>query len=379
MRVSNLYREFRMNRQTVCFYLVVSLGLLACATVTGGETVLTPGRDLGVLNSTGISVVNGQVVLYSLEDKFATDSLAQYKVGKSPSAGEDEFGIMDYVTDAAYVSLQTRPDTSIFVETHDNDSLTLSRNVTPTLKGYITFDIWPTRFWPTSGTVCITLMGEGTDSITFPMNASDYKHSTVKTAGGKSLSVPGGKPYFSSLLNSNIYVPSEEIADSEQRWWNMHLTFRPSYVAGSLDGSVCREIEDPDRTPILVRRFEIRVQQLETYIRALKFKAVLGEAVSSPVELTGASWGKVSWQGNAPAKTRIGLQVRGADTKEALDKAVWTGPSQGYFLTAGDVPADLGQKKFLQVKLLLKTENDVPFEVTPSVQSVTVEQKEAGK
>ena len=158
----------------------------------------------------------------------------------------------------------------------------------------------------------------------------------------------------------------------------MRVLFRPAYVAGSLDGSVCREIEDPKKNPITVRRLHVSVNQLETYIRALRFKALLGEAVSQPLERTGAKWVAAGWDGDAPDKTRIGIQLRGADSQDALDNTEWSGPDnaeQPYFLKPGPVPAALAASKYLQIRVLLKAEHDADFAVTPAVRSVTVSQE----
>lgn len=327
--------------------------------------------------ASGLMLKDGRLVLYRLRERFDAWPKDEYRLSLNITCGEDEYGVVDYNTDAAYVSQQTRPAQSIFVETHDNDSVSIRRSVTPTIKGFLMLDLWPTRLWPTSGTLALTLSESGERSIRFPLSASDYTHPMVKQVDGETLSAKGGTPYFSSYMKHNIYVPSEAIPESEQRWWTMRLLFRPAYVAGSLDGSVCREIEDPEKRPIAVRNFEIGIQQLETHIRDVRFKALLGEAVGPVLELKENKWGEVDWRGTAPEKTRIGLQVRVADDRAALEKAEWRGPSaaKAYFLEKGRVPVELAAGKYLQFKVLLKALIDAPFDTSPEIEAVVITQE----
>lgn len=346
------------------------------SSLSGVETVTYDARQLRKRIVSGLSEEDGRLVLYHLAEDFPEGSLDDFRITLSPTYGEDEYGVVDPWTDAAYVSYQNRPDTSIFVETHDNDAVHLQRRVTPTFKGFVEVEFRPTRFWPTSGTLTIELSGRG-GRINFPLSASDYKHPAVKETEEKKLSAEGGLPYFSSYMTSNIYIPSEGIPESERRWWPMRLLFRPAYIAGSLDSSVCREIEDPTKTPIMVEKVHLSVQQLETYIRCLRFKSLLGETLSTPMELTnGLKWDEVGWKGSAPEKTRIGLQVRAADDKNALEAAAWSGPSaeKPYFLESGKVPDELSDRKYLQIRVLLKALIDAPFETTPEVESVYARQ-----
>ncbi|MBN1807585.1 MAG: hypothetical protein JW909_00845 [Planctomycetes bacterium] len=341
------------------------------------EDAVAGAEDFGRGIVSGLEVRDGAITLYMLADDFQGAVKDRYKITMSASAKEDEYGVVDYKASTTYITQQAKPDPSLLVETHDNDHVSLARSVPGTAKGFLELDMWPIRFWPTSGTLTITLSGAG-GTMTFPLSASDYKHAMVKDAGGEKLTVPGGRPYFSSFLNSNIYAPNEVIPESERRWRNMRLLFRPAYMAGSLDRSVCREIEDPERREITVDRLTIGVQQLETQIRNLRFKALLGEAISPPLRLTGRSWGEINVDAAAPEKTRIGLQVRGARSERALANAAWEGPSgkEPYFLDVAEVPAGLARQRYLQIRLLLKATADAPFEATPAVRSISVEQKE---
>ena len=354
------------------------VGLAGSGAGAGVEVTLRAQPDFQKGIVSGLEVRDGQLVLYRIEDTFKTDSRQQYKIRGSISDGVDEFGITNSVTDAAMATIQTRPDNCLLVETHDNDAITIARDVAPTTKGVLSMDIWPLRFWPTSGRLNVDLIESGERSISFALAASDYKNPTTKTYDGATLSSPGGKPYFTSTVNSDIYQPSYPVPKSEQRWWPVRLLFRPAYVAGSLDGSVCREIKDPARKPIMVRRIEFGIGQLETYIRALRFKSLLGEAVSSPLPRTGSKWVEVKWDGATPDKTRIGVQIRTADTEGDLSQAAWSGPTadKPYFTEPGAIAAAVAVRKWMQVRILLKAEQDAPFEVTPALRTVTVVQQQ---
>ncbi|MFH1707373.1 MAG: hypothetical protein ABIF71_05590 [Planctomycetota bacterium] len=322
----------------------------------------------------GLAVQDGIIALYRYQDDFTADTRSRYKISGSSTDWVNEFGLVDSLVDTSMVTVQTRPAPSLLLETRDNDGLTISMDVTPTVKGVVSLEIWPLRLWPTSGRFNLDISETDQRRISYALAGSDYKLDTAKFFDGATLKVPGGRPYFSSISQTDIYKPFEVIPTSEQRWWPVRLLFRPDYVAGSLDGSVCREIDDPERRPIAVRRIQINIGQLETYLRALKFKALLGEAVSAPLTLNGTRWAGVAWDGDAPEKTRIGLQVRGAATAEGLTAAAWSGTDAAdpYFLKPGPVPAALADMKFLQIRVLLKAEQDAAFDATPVVRSVTV-------
>ncbi|MFC1582312.1 hypothetical protein ACFL4W_02115 [Planctomycetota bacterium] len=347
----------------------------AAAPVTE-DTVLT-AKDLSGNIISGLNLSEGMLTLYRFKDDFTSDSLSQYKVRPSTSFGVDEYGVIDTNVDAALATVQTHPDHSLLIETYDNDSFSLVKDIVPTVKGFLSLDIWPVRLWPTSGRVTLEVRDTGERRIVFPLAGSDYKNPTIKQFNGKKLSVPGGKPFFSSIRKHNIYQPNENIPSSERRWWPMRLLFRPDYAAGSLDGSVCRKIDDPDKMPIIAKRIELSFNQIETYIRALRFKALLGEALSPARKLTAPAWVAVSWDGDTPDKTRIGLQIRGAADTNGLAEAAWIGPDADtpYYLEPGPIPAELARMKFMQIRVLLKADQNAEFEASPALRSVTISQE----
>ncbi len=333
--------------------------------VEAGRSITLAAEEFGRGEMSGAQVRGGAIELWRHRDEFKEDSTARYGWEPGTTEGRDEYGAYDFATDAAYYSWQTIPAPSLFLEAHDNDSLAFKFDLPGVVKGYVSFEIMPTRMWPSNGQVILTVQEDGQNRYYFALAAGEYKRATQKTIGGKVVcEAPGGRPFYTNYVKLNIYEPSQPVADDAREWRKIRFLWRPAYAAGSLDGSVCRELEDPERRPIIARRARITFQQQEGYLRDLQAKALLGTCVLQPLK---AGWkgADVELSAETPEKTRAGLQLRAADNEGALSSASWWGPEEGYFLHGGEIPPEIAQKAFVQFKVLLKAEHDAAFDATP--------------
>ena len=333
--------------------------------VEAGPSVALGAQESERGEKSGAEMRDGALELWRYSDDFSEDTLSRYKWNEGMTEGRDEYGVFDFLTDAAHVTRQVRPCPSIFLETHDNDSISFRFDLADVVKGYVSFEIMPTCMWPSNGQVILSVEGDGQNRYYFPLAAGEYKRAAQKSVAGNVVAdAPGGRPFYTRYAKLDVYKPCQEVAEDAREWRKIRFLWRPSYAAGSLDGSVCRELEDPERRPIVARRARITFQQQEGYLRKLRAKALLGTCVLAPLR---ARWkaAEVQFAAETPERTRAGLQLRAADSEDALSSAAWWGPEEGYFFRGGEIPPEVASKAFVQFKVLLKAEHDAPFEATP--------------
>ena len=77
--------------------------------------------------------------------------------------------------------------------------------------------------------------------------------------------------------------------------------------------------------------------------------------VSPAYDLQGRTPARISWEAAVPANTAVQLQLRGGDSEEALDAAVWTGPDGegSFYEESGSVVVGMDGARWLQYRATL--------------------------
>ena len=102
----------------------------------------------------------------------------------------------------------------------------------------------------------------------------------------------------------------------------------------------------------------------------IKSRSFVYSYTSSPYNSKGLVAKSLSWQADLPPKTKLKLQLRVADTKEALEKSKWTGPTDtnSFYLESAAEIKNLKSAQWIQYRVLFDSYNGANAPILKKVQ-----------